>query len=102
MIGQHDPVVIFNCRARKRQARKDPTKPGIDSNFLYLVPPGAVALAWSPSGAAPDIRPLMGGMIAVAGVVMLRFDRQPGPQGECVIRRYDMVCAGQPGTSERL
>tara|TARA_R100000988_G_C3966494_1_gene149082 strand:- start:577 stop:798 length:222 start_codon:yes stop_codon:yes gene_type:complete len=73
MIRQHDPVVIFNCRARKRQARNNPANPGIDSNFLYLVPSGAVVLAWSPSGIAPDIRPLMGGMIAVAGVVMLQF-----------------------------
>jgi|GEM_PF-3255306 len=73
MIGQHDPVVIFNCHTCKRQARKDHTNPGIDSNFLYLVPSGAVALGWSPSGIAPDIRTPIGGMIAIAGVVMLRF-----------------------------
>jgi len=73
MIRQHDPVVIFNCRARKRQARNNPANPGIGSNFLYLVPSGSVVLGWSPSVPAPDIRTPIGGIIAIAGVVMLRF-----------------------------
>lgn len=46
--------------------------PASAANFLYLVPPIAVALSWSLSGIAPDILTLLGGVVAITGVVMLR------------------------------
>ena len=47
--------------------------PAAAANFLYLVPPIAVMLAWSLSGITPDILTLIGGAVAITGVVMLRF-----------------------------
>lgn len=43
------------------------------ANFLYLVPPIAVALAWSLTGITPDVLTLIGGVIAIIGVIMLRI-----------------------------
>jgi drug/metabolite transporter (DMT)-like permease len=47
--------------------------PASAANFLYLVPPIAVGLAWSLGGIAPDLLTLIGGMLAIVGVVMLRI-----------------------------
>lgn len=47
--------------------------PASAANFLYLVPPIAVLLAWTLSGITPDILTLIGGAVAITGVVMLRI-----------------------------
>lgn len=47
--------------------------PAIAANFLYLVPPIAIALAWSLSAITPDILTIIGGGIAIGGVVIFRF-----------------------------
>jgi drug/metabolite transporter (DMT)-like permease len=41
------------------------------SNFLYLIPPVAVALAFVLAGEVPGPRTLLGGAVAVAGVVLV-------------------------------
>lgn len=47
--------------------------PASAANFLYLVPPIAITLAWALSGITPDILTLLGGVVAITGVVMLRL-----------------------------
>tara|TARA_R110000796_G_scaffold156351_2_gene273022 strand:+ start:201939 stop:202829 length:891 start_codon:yes stop_codon:yes gene_type:complete len=47
--------------------------PALAANFLYLVPPLAIALAWSLSAITPDILTIIGGGVAIGGVVIFRF-----------------------------
>ncbi|WP_430472755.1 DMT family transporter [Thalassospira lucentensis] len=47
--------------------------PALAANFLYLVPPLAIGLAWSLSGITPDVLTIAGGGVAIGGVIMFRF-----------------------------
>ena len=47
--------------------------PALAANFLYLVPPLAIGLAWSLSGITPDILTIAGGGVAIGGGIMFRF-----------------------------
>jgi drug/metabolite transporter (DMT)-like permease len=63
------------------------TKAGVLSSLVYLVPAMTIALGWLLLGEVPAMLAVIGGAIAIAGVVVSRSRSSEGPSGTAAIAR---------------